>query len=147
MNQKVKEKAEEIISMYVESVPGTTREQAAHLGMLFVKYHINESAPYVNRVFWGNVNTYLCEVLSRKVVSPNMNNVKYMVCFRSNEHHDTLYVGSLFAVEGHDTLEEANNHIKRLGETPRQGDFLIFPYYEPEQRSASDLPEGQALPE
>lgn len=70
-----------------------------------------------------------------------MNSMKYMVCFRSNEHHDNLYVGSLFAVEGHDTLEEANEHIKKLeqGDTPRQGDFLIFPYYEPERDSTRKL--------
>lgn len=62
MNRKVKEKAEQIISMHIDSVPGTTREQGAHLGLLFVKFYIEESAPFVNRIFWGNVNTYLCEV-------------------------------------------------------------------------------------
>lgn len=59
---RIKETAERIISSYADHIPGLMRKDAAHSAMLFVRLHLEEGSPHVNRVFWGNVNTYLCEV-------------------------------------------------------------------------------------
>lgn len=75
--------------------------------------------------------------------------MKYMVCYLSGNDDKPEIPGTVFGIVQRDTLEESNAEIDQFLKSKKSfsGKFIIVPYYEPEQRSASDLSEGQALPE